>query len=176
LENINLLNQSDWLNFVYDPFIIRWLDYYTGTVYETFFDDDMWLWSISSWWRYENLTWYIDPKKNFYSWVGWSIWLSRIVYLILENFKSEQNTVSDYLFLNFGETFQSIISLANKFIQDWKNIEIYPEADKLGKQFSFADKKWIPYVVILGDWEKKEWKYKIKNMKTGQEEEYKMKD
>ncbi|MFA5747944.1 MAG: histidine--tRNA ligase [Candidatus Absconditabacterales bacterium] len=176
LENINLLNQSDGLNFVYDPFIIRGLDYYTGTVYETFFDDDMGLGSISSGGRYENLTGYIDPKKNFYSGVGGSIGLSRIVYLILENFKSEQNTVSDYLFLNFGETFQSIISLANKFIQDGKNIEIYPEADKLGKQFSFADKKGIPYVVILGDGEKKEGKYKIKNMKTGQEEEYKMKD
>lgn len=170
MANINLLNQSDWFSFVYDPFIIRWLDYYTGTVYETFFEDDMWLGSISSWWRYENLTWYIDSKKNFYSWVWWSIGLSRMVYLILETFKPEQNTVADYLFLNFDWTFSDIIVLANTFVKNWKNIEIYPDADKLWKQFGSADKKWIPYVVILWEGEKKEWIYKIKNMKTGEEE------
>jgi histidyl-tRNA synthetase len=53
-------------------------------------------------------------------------------------------------------------------------VEIYPFADKLGKQFAYADKKWIPYVVILGEGEKKEWIYKIKNMKTGEEETKKL--
>jgi len=67
MKHIDLLNTTDKLHFVYDPFIIRGLDYYTGTVYETFFDDDMGLGSISSGGRYENLTGYIDPKKNFYS-------------------------------------------------------------------------------------------------------------
>ena len=169
MKHIGLLNTSYGFSFIYDPFIVRGLDYYTGTVYEVYFDDDMWLWSISGWWRYENLTWYIDPKKDFYSWVGWSIWLSRMTFLILENIKVTQATMADYLFINFDSTIADIYVLATTFVNEGKNIEIYPTADKLSKQFAYADKKWIPYVVILWEWEFKDQKYKIKNMKTGEE-------
>lgn len=168
---VDNLNQSKKYSIVRDPCIIRGLDYYTGTVYETFFDDDMSLGSISSWWRYENLTWHINPKKSNYSWVGGSIWLSRMVYLILETIKPENKTHVEYLFVNFSETMKDISILANIFIDEWKNIEIYPSADKLGKQFAYADKKWIPHVVILGEGERDLKRYKIKDMKTGEEKE-----
>jgi len=156
MKHIQLLNASFGFNFVYDPFIIRGLDYYTGTVYETLFDDDIALGSISSGGRYENLTGYIDPKKNFYSGVGGSIGLSRITYLIMENTKPTQQTVADYLFVNFDDTTTDIYALASQFVKEGKHIEIYPTADKLGKQFGYADKKGIPFVIILGDGEKKE--------------------
>ena len=61
--------------------------------------------------------------------------------------------------------------LANSFINEGKTIEIYPSAEKLGKQFAYADKKWISYVIIFGEWEKSLKRYKIKNMKTGEEKE-----
>jgi len=147
------------------------LDYYTGTVYETLFDDDIALGSISSGGRYENLTGHINPKKSNYSGVGGSIWLSRMVYLILETMKLEYTTQTEYLFVHFPETIQDILMLANLFINEGKNIEVYPSADKLGKQFTYADKKWIPHVVIFGQWEKDLKRYKIKNMKTGDEQE-----
>jgi histidyl-tRNA synthetase len=51
-KNLKTLNTNN-LKFVFDPFITRGLDYYTGMVYETFFDDDMGLGSISSGGRYE---------------------------------------------------------------------------------------------------------------------------
>lgn len=165
------LNQENKYTIVWDPCIIRWLDYYTGTVYETFFDDDMALWSISSGWRYENLTGYINPKKSHYSGVGGSIWLSRMVFLILEQMKPEFTTQTEYLFVHFPQTMKDISMLAWIFIDEGKTIEIYPSADKLGKQFAYADKKWIPHVVILGEWEKLLERYKIKNMKTGEEKE-----
>gem|GEM_PF-1478926 len=63
----------------------------------------------------------------------------------------EQKTVTEYLFVNFDETIQDIFALAGIFIAEGKNIEIYPFADKLGKQFTYADKKGIPHVVILGE-------------------------
>jgi histidyl-tRNA synthetase len=50
-----------------------------------------------------------------------------------------------------------------------KKVEIYPTADKLGKQFWYADKKGIPFVVVLGAGEKDQGTYKIKNMQTGEE-------
>ncbi len=171
LRFVDGLNQEKKYAIVWDPCIIRGLDYYTGTVYETLFDDDIALGSISSGGRYENLTGYINPKKANYSWVGGSIWLSRMVYLILETMKPEQTTQTEYLFVHFSETIQDILMLANIFIKEGKNVEIYPSAEKLGKQFTYADKKWIPHVVILGEGEKALHRYKIKNMKTGEEQE-----
>jgi histidyl-tRNA synthetase len=171
LRFVDGLNQEKKYNIVWDPCIIRGLDYYTGTVYETLFDDDIALGSISSGGRYENLTGYINPKKSNYSGVGGSIWLSRMVYLILETMKPELTTQTEYLFVHFPETIQDILMLANIFINEGKNIEIYPSADKLGKQFAYADKKWIPHVVIFGEGEKSLKRYKIKNMKTGDEKE-----
>jgi histidyl-tRNA synthetase len=67
LRFVDGLNQEKKYNIVWDPYIIRGLDYYTGTVYETLFDDDIALGSISSGGRYENLTGYINPKKSNYS-------------------------------------------------------------------------------------------------------------
>lgn len=165
------LNKQNRYNIIWDPYVIRGLDYYTGTVYETFFDDDIALWSISSGGRYENLTGYINPKKSHYSWVGWSIWLSRIVFLILEQKKLEQTTDTEYLFVHFKETMDDILMLASLFVDEGKVVEVYPSADKLGKQFAYADKKWIPHVVIFGEGEKALKRYKIKNMKTGEEKE-----
>jgi len=171
LRFVDGLNQEKKYTIVWDPCIIRGLDYYTGTVYETLFDDDIALGSISSGGRYENLTGYINPKKSNYSWVGGSIWLSRIVYLILETMKPEHTTKIEYLFVHFSETIQDILMLANIFVKEGKTIEVYPSADKLGKQFTYADKKWIPHVVLLGEGEKAKKIYKIKNMKTGDENE-----
>jgi histidyl-tRNA synthetase len=61
------------------------------------------------------------------------------------------------------------LTLATKLQSEWKNVEIYPTADKLGKQFWYADKKGIPFVVILGEGEQQQGIYKVKNMKTGEE-------
>lgn len=171
LRFVDGLNQEKKYTIVWDPCIIRGLDYYTGTVYETLFDDDIALGSISSGGRYENLTWYINPKKSNYSGVGWSIGLSRMVYLILETMKPEHTTQTEYLFVHFPETIHDILMLANIFIKEGKNVEVYPSAEKLGKQFAYADKKWIPHVVIFGEGEKSLNRYKIKNMKTGEEQE-----
>lgn len=166
---IKALNPDAKYKLVFDPYIIRWLDYYTGTVYETFFDDDMALWSISSGWRYENLTGYINPKKSHYSGVGGSIGLSRIVFLILEQNKPELLTKTEYLFVNFKETIIETANLMSTYLEKWVCCELYPSPDKLGKQFTYADKKGIPYVVILGEGEKNEGIYKIKHMKTWEE-------
>ncbi len=169
MQHVQALNLDSKYSIVRDPCIIRWLDYYTGTVYEAYFYDDMGLGSISGWWRYENLTGYINPKKNNYSWVGGTIWLSRIVYLILEKMKPENTTAIDYLFVHFAETTQETLALLQTYVEQGKTVEYYPSAEKLGKQFTYADKKWIPNVVILGEWELKEKIYKVKNMKTGEE-------
>jgi histidyl-tRNA synthetase len=170
--------ESTWenLNYVIDLQIIRGLDYYSGTVFEAMLKNDEWLGSICGGWRYEHLIWYLNPKKDIYAGFGGSIWISRLLSKIFgeNNEKVEQKTSTEYLFLNFEETKNQILKLMNKFQKEWKNCELYYQADKLGKQFGYADKKWIPYVVILWEWERSDWIYKVKNMQTGEEESVKL--
>lgn len=167
--------ESTWekLNYVIDLQIIRWLDYYSWTVFEAVLKNDEWLGSICGWWKYDHLTWYLNPKKDIYSGFWWSIWISRLLSKIFWErkieWKSEQKTSSEYLFLNFKETQNQIFALMNKFQKEWKNCELYYQTDKLWKQFWYADKKWIPFVVIIWEWEYSEWIYKIKNMQTWEE-------
>lgn len=161
------------LNYVIDLQIIRGLDYYSGTVFEAMLKNDESLGSICGWGKYDHLTWYLNPKKDIYSGFWGSIWISRLLSKIFwenkEEWKSEQKTSTEYLFLNFNETKNQIFSLMHKFQKDWKNCELYYQPDKLWKQFWYADKKWIPYVVILWEWEFSDWNYKIKNMQSWKE-------
>lgn len=169
--------ESTWekLNYVIDLQIIRGLDYYSGTVFEAILKWDEWLGSICGWWKYDHLTGYLNPKKDIYAGFWGSIWISRLLSKIFGewNEKAQQRTSTEYLFLNFEQTKSQILKLMNKLQKEWKNCELYYQADKLGKQFGYADKKWIPYVVILGEWEWSEWIYKVKNMQTGKEENVK---
>ncbi|MEI6426399.1 MAG: histidine--tRNA ligase [Candidatus Absconditabacteria bacterium] len=167
LEKLN----TKGVKLVFDPFITRGLDYYTGTVYETFLDDDMALGSISSGGRYDGLTKYIDPKRSF-SGVGGSIGISRLMTLIFEQGEGSKQTTTNYLCIHFAETFSEIAKIADKLRSEGNNVEIYPVADKLGKQFSYADKKNIVNVVILGTSERDAGIYKVKNLVQGTETEF----
>lgn len=174
MKYLNMFNEVMWwVWYKVDFKIVRGLDYYTWTVFECYLKNDMGLGSICGWWRYDNLAGYIDPKKKEYCGVGGSIGISRILGKMFENkaLTHTQKTVTEYLFVHFSETIQDILMLAWIFIDEGKNIEIYPCPDKLGKQFTYADKKWIPHVIIFGEEEKALKKYKIKNMKTGEEQE-----
>ncbi len=161
------------LDYTIDLQIIRGLDYYSGTVFEAVLKSDESLGSICGWWKYDHLTWYLNPKKDIYSGFGGSIWISRLLSKVFgenrENWKAEQKTSTEYLFLNFPETQNQIFTLMHNFQEEGKNCELYYQADKLGKQFWYADKKWIPFVVILWDWELSSNCYKIKNMQSGEE-------
>ena len=155
--------------YVIDFQIVRGLDYYTGTVFEGVLEQDPSLGSVSGGGRYGELTGYIDPKRDHFAGVGGTLGLSRLLSKIFEQQQSAQHTVTEYLILHFPETLPETLALAARLQAEGKKIEIYPLADKLGKQFGYADKKGIPFVIILGEGEKKEGIYKIKNMQTGEE-------
>jgi len=48
-------------------------------------------------------------------------------------------------------------------------VDVYPEADKIGKQFKYAGDRKIPYVVVAGDDELAQGTVTIKNMRTGEQ-------
>ncbi len=168
---IALLNKDLWEVFVYDPFIVRWLDYYTGTVFENIIEWDVALWSVCSWWRYANLTQSIDPKSARFDWVWWSIGVSRLFTLIQERIKELDTRKKWVVILYFKETLPQIITLAQKMKIEGVSVDIYPWEDKLKKQFWYADKLGIKKVIILWPWELEKWIYVVKDMESGEQEE-----
>jgi hypothetical protein len=60
--------------------------------------------------------------------------------LILEQ-KSEITDAESYMFLNFEDTFDSILETYQQFLADGKTCELYPVEAKFGKQLEYADKK-----------------------------------
>lgn len=145
--------------------IVRWHAYYTGMVAEFFIAEDMELWAIAGWGRYERLTDFID-KKNSFSGVGMSA-SNRIMEILLELNNQDDVIQESYIFLYFADTISHTLSLMQQFISTWKICELYPIEAKFWKQLEYADKKWVRYAVILWTDELAKGEYQIKDLKEG---------
>lgn len=156
-------------HFKIDLTIARGLDYYTGTVYETFLNDYKELGSICSGGRYENLAEYYTDKKL--PGVGISIGLTRLFYKLneLQLIKSDKYSMSDILIIPMTEDMTKSIELASDLRKEEINTEVYLNDKKLKAKFKYADKLKIPYVVVIGEDEISSNTVKIKNMETGEE-------
>ena len=161
-------------NFNVDLTIARGLDYYTGTVYETFLNDYRELGSVCSGGRYENLAENYTDKKL--PGVGISIGLTRLFYKLdeLNIIKAEKKSVSDVLIIPMVEDLKIPIKIATELRKSGINTEIYLNDKKLKAKFKYADKLQIPFVIIIGEDEIEQNKIKLKNMQTGEESELKI--
>ena len=161
-------------NYMIDLTIARGLDYYTGTVYETFLNDYRELGSICSGGRYENLAEYYTDKKL--PGVGISIGLTRLFYKLneLNLIKTNKKSISDILIIPMTEDLSTAIRIATKLRNQGIKTEIYLNNKKLKAKFKYADKLEIPYVIIIGEDEIQNNVVKLKNMKTGEEKEITM--
>ena len=157
-------------NFNVDLTIARGLDYYTGTVYETFLNDYRELGSVCSGGRYENLAEYYTDKKL--PGVGVSIGLTRLFYKLNEMnlIKASKKSISEVLIIPMVEDLTIPIKIANKLRAKGTNAEIYLNNKKLKAKFKYADKLKIPYVIVVGEDEIQSGKYTLKNMETGEEQ------
>ena len=156
-------------NFKIDLTIARGLDYYTGTVYETFLDEYKSLGSICSGGRYENLAEYYTDKKL--PGVGISIGLTRLFYQLneIKLIEAKKKSIADILIISMTEDFSYVAKVADKFRNEGKNVQIYYEDKKIKAQFKYADKLQIPYTIVIGDDEVNSGTYTIKNMVTGEQ-------
>lgn len=161
-------------NFKIDLTIARGLDYYTGTVYETFLNEYKNLGSICSGGRYENLAEYYTDKKL--PGVGISIGLTRLFYQLSEIglIKSDKKAISDVLVISMTDNFEYVSKVANKLRDEGKNVQVYYEDKKVKAKFKYADKLEIPYTVVIGDDEVESGSYSLKNMMTGEQESQKL--
>lgn len=156
-------------NFTVDLTIARGLDYYTGTVYETFLNEYRELGSVCSGGRYENLAENYTDKKL--PGVGISIGLTRLFSKLneLNLIKAEKKSVSDVLIIPMTENMQVPLKLATDLRKLNVNTEIYLNNKKIKAKMKYADKLEIPYVVVIGDEEIESKKIKLKNMTNGEE-------
>lgn len=155
--------------FMIDLKIARGLDYYTGTVYETFLNDYRNIGSVCSGGRYENLAEFYTDKKL--PGVGISIGLTRLFYLLNEinQIKVEKDAIADVIIVPIGENIQSTLSIATKLREAGINTDIYIEDGKMKKKMKYADRLNIPYVMVVGEDEISSGEFSLKNMKTGEQ-------
>jgi histidyl-tRNA synthetase len=67
------------------------------------------------------------------------------------------------------ETIADSVTLARQLRADGLRVDLYPEADKLGKQFKYAAARGVPFVAVLGDEERAQGKVGLKDMQTGEQ-------
>ena len=137
-------------HFVLNLSIARGLDYYTGTVYETTLNDHPQIGSICSGGRYENLAG--QYTKSHLPGVGISIGLTRLYWQLREAklIDTAQSTVK-VLVTQMDETqLPAYLELATQLRNGGIATEVVLDGGKLGKQFKYADRAGIRFVVVLG--------------------------
>jgi histidyl-tRNA synthetase len=153
---------------VIDLSIARGLDYYTGTVYETFLDAHPRLGSICSGGRYENLAGHYTKSKL--PGVGISIGATRLFSQLLEMkvVGAEAASIAQVLVLNVEGPLSAIYaSIATDLRGAGFNVEVYAGDDKLGKQLKYADRAKVPIAILLGSREKEAGVIKVKDLREG---------
>jgi histidyl-tRNA synthetase len=154
-----------------DVTLARGLNYYTGAIFEVSAPEGVKMGSIGGGGRYDDLTGVFG--LNNVSGVGISFGLDRI-YLVIEELGLFPGTITEstkVLFINFGQE-EALFSL--KVIQKLRangvSSELYPDNAKMKKQMKFANRRAIPFVVLIGENEMKSNAFTLKNMTEGTQE------
>jgi len=177
LEKFGLKENKD---FVFEPTLARGLDYYTSTIFELT-SSDYKSGSLGGGGRYDNLIGsFFNNNVNIPA-VGFSFGFDRLIEAIQEldlfpknmNFSSTQVLVAVFNKEYLGNSIETSTLLRNNKI----NSEVYlNSATPLDKQLKYADKKAIPWVIIIGPDETKENKIMLKNLETMKQEKLSLKN
>ena len=153
-----------------DVTLARGLNYYTGAIFEVAPPKSVAMGSIGGGGRYDDLTGIFGLKNM--SGVGISFGLDRI-YLVIDELNLFPETVtatSKALFINYGDN-EALYAMQaiQKLREAGLKVELYPDNAKVAKQFQHADKRGIPYAVIIGEQEMETNSYSLKNLSTGEQ-------
>ncbi len=150
-----------------DVSIARGLDYYTGTIFETFLGDLPTIGSVCSGGRYDNLAGLFTKERL--PGVGASLGLDRLL-AAMEELKliGTQATPAPVLVTQFDAArLGDYLRIGRMLRADGINVEVYPEATKLGKQLKYADRKGFALALIAGSDEFAQGLWQVKNLKSG---------
>ncbi|WP_119678720.1 histidine--tRNA ligase [Indioceanicola profundi] len=149
--------------------IARGLDYYTGTVYETFLTDHPGMGSVCSGGRYENLAGLYTKSKL--PGVGISIGLTRLFYVLEQaGIVTDGPSTVQALVTQFDPALlPDYLAIGAELRAAGINTEIQLEPAKPKKQFAYADKAGIRFAIIMGPDEKARGEVTVKDMVTGEQ-------
>ncbi len=150
--------------------LARGLNYYTGIIFEVAAPPTVKMGSIGGGGRYDDLTGLFGVPDI--PGVGISFGVDRIYDVMeeLDLFPSDIHISTQVLFFNLGIAESSkAFELMQQLRQKGISSELYHENVKFDKQFKYAEKKNIPYVVIIGEKELKEGSCAVKELKTGEQ-------
>lgn len=155
--------------------LARGLDYYTGTIFEVAAPESVEIGSIGGGGRYDDLTGVFGLSNM--SGVGISFGLDRI-YLVLDKLNLFPKAIVssvDVLVLNFGDTTTlQMLPVIDTLRKQGLRVSLYPVIVKIKKQFSYANKNNVEFVLIYGEEESERGEVIIKNMKTGTQKSVKI--
>lgn len=165
VSGLNLITQVEL-----DLTLARGLNYYTGAIFEVK-ALDVSIGSITGGGRYDDLTGVFGMKGV--SGVGISFGADRIFDVMnhLELYPDDVTSTTQVLFVNFGNE-EALLSLklANKLRLAGIRTELFPETAKMRKQMSYADKKAVKFVAIIGQEELQNGTVTLKNMMKGDQQ------
>ena len=159
-----------------DLSLARGLNYYTGAIFEVK-ALDFEIGSISGGGRYDDLTGIFGLKGL--SGVGISFGADRIYDVMtgLDLFPEEVNFSTRVLFVNLGkEEERASMKLLRELRSEGIPAEIYPDEAKMKKQMEYANRREVPFVVIIGSQELAEGVATIKDMRSGDQQKVAFKE
>lgn len=157
--------------------IIRGLDYYTGTVFETLLIGNEGYGSVCSGGRYDNLA--ENYTDNILPGVGISIGITRLFFVLkeigfLDNYNIKRKL--EYLIIPVDDTMEYCGAVMKRLQEKGIGATIYLEDDSLKKKMNYANKLGVENVVLVGEEEAIKNEVKIKNMNLGKEVRVKLEE
>ncbi len=155
-----------------DPSLARGLSYYTGAIMEINVPDLAG--SLGGGGRYDNLVGMFSGQDV--PACGFSLGLERIIVVMTEREMFPQalmGAAADVMVTIWNEDAASdALLLATELRGAGLRVDVYPEADKLGKQFKYASSRKIPFVVVMGEEERERGEVALKDMTTGEQQTF----
>jgi histidyl-tRNA synthetase len=164
---------SDESHVDFDIPLARGLSYYTGCIFEVKINN-VGIGSVSGGGRYDHLTQAFGDKENL-SGVGFSFGVDRIFDAMeeLELFPRKAQIVSKALVCHFDQpSFDYGLGVLTALREAGIASEIYPDITKIKKQLDYANKKQIPYALVIGSEEISSRQIAFKNLETGEQEKF----
>lgn len=151
-----------------DVSIARGLDYYTGTIFETFLGELPGIGSVCSGGRYDDLASLYTSQEL--PGIGASLGLDRLLAAMEELGKIEKRTTPAEIFLAYFDerSLTKYMEIAALVRRAGYNVEFYPDAKKLGQQLKYADRRGFQLAIIAGDRELAENSCQVKDLRSGE--------
>jgi histidyl-tRNA synthetase len=153
-----------------DPSLARGLSYYTGAIMEINVPDLAG--SLGGGGRYDNLVGMFSGQDV--PACGFSLGLERIIVVMTEREMfppSLVNAPAEVMVTIWSdESINDSLALAAELRGAGLRVDLYPEADKIGKQFKYASSRGIPFVAVIGDDERARRLVTLKNLSTGEQQ------